>query len=103
MREAGDKLRGYEVAYFTASTDPVEKNTDFAKSLDLDYPILCDPTCETAKAYGVYIPDRNAAQRVTFYIGKDGKILHIDRAVKTDTHGADIAARLGSLGVEKKN
>jgi peroxiredoxin Q/BCP len=102
MREAGEKLRGYEVAYFTASTDPVEKNADFAKSLELDYPILSDPKGEVAKKYGVYNPDRDAAQRVTFYIGKDGKILHIDREVKTETHGADIAARLGSLGVEKK-
>jgi peroxiredoxin Q/BCP len=102
MREAGEKLRGYDVAYFTASTDPVEKNAEFAKSLDLDYPILSDPTGETAKKYGVYNADRNAAARVTFYIGDNGKILAIDRAVKTDTHGADIAAKLGSLGVEKK-
>lgn len=102
MREAGDKLRGYEVAYFTASTDPVEKNAEFGKSLDADYPILSDPTGEVSKKYGVYNADRNAANRVTFYIGKDGKILHIDRAVKTETHGQDIAAQLGSLGVEKK-
>ncbi len=102
MRQAGDKLRGYEVAYFTASTDPVEKNTDFAKSLELDYPILSDPSGEVAKKFGVYNADRNAAQRVTFYIGKDGKVLHIDRAVKTETHGGDIASRLGNLGVEKK-
>ncbi len=102
MRESGEKIRAYDVAYFTASTDPVEKNADFAKSLDLDYPILSDPTGEVAKKYGVYNADRNAAQRVTFYIGEDGKLLHIDRQVKTDTHGADIAARLGSLGVEKK-
>jgi thioredoxin-dependent peroxiredoxin len=102
MREAGEKLRGYEAAYFTASTDPVEKNADFAKSLDLDYPILSDPKGEVAKKYGVYNAERDAAARVTFYIGKDGKLLHIDRQVKTDTHGEDIAARLGSLGVEKK-
>lgn len=102
MREAGEKLRGYEVAYFTASTDPVEKNADFAKSLDLDYPILSDPKGEIAKKYGVYNAERDAAARVTFYIGKDSKILHIDREVKTDTHGQDIAARLGSLGIEKK-
>ncbi|MBW3600403.1 MAG: redoxin domain-containing protein, partial [Planctomycetes bacterium] len=81
---------------------PVGKNADFAKSLDLDYPILSDPTGEAAKKYGVYNADRNAAQRVTFYIGEDGKILAIDRAVKTDTHGADIATQLGKLGVEKR-
>jgi peroxiredoxin Q/BCP len=102
MRAAGEKIRGYEVAYFTASTDPVEKNADFAKSLDLDYPILSDPKGEVAKKFGVYNAERDAAARVTFYIGADGKVLHIDREVKTETHGEDIAARLGSLGVEKK-
>lgn len=102
MRASGEKLRAYDVAYFTASTDPVEKNAEFAKSLDLDYPILSDPTGEIATKYGVYNSERNAAQRVTFYIGEDGKLLHIDRAVKTESHGADIAEKLGSLGVEKK-
>lgn len=42
------------------------------------------------------------AKRWTFYIGKDGKILFIDKAVKVDTAGADIAAKLGELGVSKK-
>jgi peroxiredoxin Q/BCP len=42
------------------------------------------------------------ANRWTFYIGKDGKILHVDKSVKTDTAGADIAAKLGELGVAKK-
>jgi peroxiredoxin Q/BCP len=102
MREAGDKLRQYEVAYFAASTDPVEKNADFAKSLEVDYPILSDPTGEVSTKYGVYNAERKIANRVTFYIDKEGKIAHIDREVKTDTHGADIAARLGSLGVDKK-
>jgi peroxiredoxin Q/BCP len=102
MREAGDKLRQYEVAYFAASTDPVEQNAKFAKSLDVDYPILSDPTGEVSTKYGVYNAERKIANRVTFYIDKEGKIAHIDREVKTDTHGADIAARLGSLGVDKK-
>jgi thioredoxin-dependent peroxiredoxin len=39
------------------------------------------------------------ASRWTFYIGPDGKILHIDKAVKTASAGADIAAKLAELGV----
>ena len=55
-----------------------------------------------AKAYGVFNPERKAALRWTFYIGADGKILHIDKTVKTDSHGSDVAAKLGDLGVAKK-
>ncbi len=45
---------------------------------------------------------KNAAARKTFYIGKNGKILAIDSAVKTESHGKDIAEKLGALGVAKK-
>lgn len=107
MREFGKDLKAYDVAYFTASCDPVEGekgNAAFAKSLELDYPILCDPTKENAVAFGVSDGTKNAT-RWTFYIGKDGKILEIDKEVqkRTETHGKDIAAKLGELGVAKKS
>jgi len=101
MREEGAKLRKYEVAYFTASVDPIQLNTDFAKSLNLDYPILSDPNKEAAKAYGVLNPKRPFANRWTFYIGKNGKILHIDKQVKPTSHASDIATQLEKLGVAK--
>ena len=101
MRESGDLLRDYEVAYFTASVDDVEKNTEFAKSLDLDYPILSDPDKKVSAAFGC-LNDRGVTNRWTYYIGKDGKILHVDKAVKTENHGKDIAAKLAELGVAKK-
>jgi peroxiredoxin Q/BCP len=90
------------VAYFTASCDDAETNKKFAESLELDYPILSDPTREAAMAYGLVANDKGNAKRVTFYIGKDGKLLHIEKAVKAGSHGADIAAKLGELGVDKK-
>jgi len=102
MKENSASLKALDVAYFTASTDPVEKNADFAKSLDLDYPILSDPDGKVAKAYGILNDKGTAAARVTFYIGADGKLLHVDRSVKTDSHGADIAAKLKELGVGAK-
>ncbi|MEI7459936.1 MAG: redoxin domain-containing protein [Pirellula sp.] len=102
MRESGAQLREYQVAYFTASTDPVEKNADFAKSLNLDYPILCDPEGKNAKMFGVLKPDGKAANRVTIIIGKDGKILAIDDMVKTETHGKDLSEQLAKLGVAKR-
>lgn len=101
MKEDGEKIRNYNVAYFTASVDDPETNRKFAESLELDYPILSDPAKETARSYGV-LNDRGMANRWTFYIGKDGKILHVDRGVKAAQHGSDIAARLEQLGVEEK-
>ncbi|HEX3657280.1 MAG TPA: peroxiredoxin [Pirellulales bacterium] len=101
MRADGDALRKFDVAYFTASCDTPDKNKAFAESLELDYPILSDPTHDNATAFGVLGPKGNA-QRWTFYIDKDGKIAEIDKKVKTETHGQDIAGKLKELGVAQK-
>ena len=84
------------------STDTPQKNKDFAASLGVDYPILADPDQKAAEAYGVLMPLVGLAKRWTFYIGKDGKILAIDKDVKTETAGADVAAKLGALGIATK-
>ena len=93
-------MRQFEVAYFTASCDDPETNTKFAKSLDLDYPILSDPERKVAQAYGVVSEGRRNPRRWTFYIGSEGKILHIEKKVKAGSHGQDIVAKLKELGVE---
>jgi peroxiredoxin Q/BCP len=90
------------VVYFTASCDTAEVNKKFAESLGLDYPILSDPARATAKAYGVVQGDAKNASRHTFYIGKDGKILFVDRKVSAASHGDDVAKKLKELGVEAK-
>ena len=95
-------LRKFAAAYFTASVDPAEKNHKFAESVAADYPILSDPGGEVARAYGVTSAVRPVAQRWTFYIGVDGKILFIDKAVQTASHAADVAAKLKELGVAEK-
>ncbi len=102
FKEKGDALKQYDVAYFTASTDTVEKNTEFAKSLEVDYPILSDPDASTAIAYGIATAEKKTAARVTFIIDKEGKIAYIDKAVKTGSHATDVAQKLGELKVAKK-
>jgi peroxiredoxin Q/BCP len=101
LAEQGDEIRKYDVAYFTASVDEPEKNKEFAESLKLDYPILSDPSKETAKAFGV-LNERGMANRWTYYIDKNGKIAAVDQKVNTENHGKDIAARLKELNVATK-
>ncbi len=119
LAEHGDMIRAYNVTYFMASVDPLDKNVEFAKATSVnlggrmgvvekkeaDFPILSDPTKETAKAYGVLNEQAGIANRWTFYIGKDGKIQAIDKDVSkhVQTSAEDMAAKLGELGVAKKN
>ncbi len=95
-------MGAYNVAYFTASCDTVVLNKKFAKSMDLNYPILSDPDRKVATAYGVIHDSREYPERWTFYIGPEGKILAIDKIVKTASHGEEIVAKLKELGVKKK-
>jgi peroxiredoxin Q/BCP len=97
LREHSTALKELKAAYFTASTDEVAKNTEFAKSLDLDYPILSDPEKEVAKAYGVVHEGRAVAERWTFYIDKEGVIKAIDKTIKTAQAGPDVAAKIKDL------
>ena len=110
LAENGDKIKMYDVSYFMASVDPLEKNMEFAKATtvklgdtevskkEADFPLLSDPTKETAKAYGV-LNERGTASRWTFYIDKTGKISYIEKTVKPDTSAEDMIAKLSELKV----
>ena len=102
LLKRGEQLRTFRAAVFAASCDPLEKNKEFAKSLGLDFPLLSDSDGSVAKKYGNYVPQHKAAKRWTVIVGKDGKILHIDKQVKVGDHGADVAAKLKELGVEAR-
>ena len=84
------------------SLDSAEKNAEFAKSLEAKHVLLSDPSGETAEAYGVAGVGGLYAKRWTFYIGEDGSIRAIDKNVKTETAGADIARKLEELGYPKR-
>ena len=110
LAENGDKIKMYDVSYFMASVDPIEKNKEFAKATtvklgdtevskkEADFPLLSDPTKDTAKAYGV-LNERGTASRWTFYIDKTGKISYIEKTVKPETSAEDMITKLAELKV----
>ena len=120
LADNGDKIRKFDVVYFMASVDPIEDNIKFAKATSVtlpgrngaadtvvekkeaDFPILSDPTMETAKAYGVITGQRTTASRWTFYIDKAGKIAAIDTAIKPATSAEDMIAKLEEIKVPVK-
>lgn len=83
------------------SVDNLEDNTKFSQMHEADYPILSDVTKAVANAYGVLNPG-GLARRWTFYIGADGKILHIDKTVAPATSGPDMVKKLGELNIPKR-
>jgi peroxiredoxin Q/BCP len=98
LAEKGHLIRQLGAMYFMASVDPASDNAGFAAKEHADFPILSDPSKKTAEAYGV-LNERGTATRWTFYIDTEGRIAHIDKAVKPATSAEDIALKLTELGV----
>jgi peroxiredoxin Q/BCP len=113
FRDSGAAIKAYDVAYFMASVDTPEKNAEFAKQEEANFPMLSDPDKKVATAYGVLSP-RGVANRWTFYIAPDGTIQYIDKTVNQQlgelTNGCTVdcgpgpklAAKLAELKVRKK-
>jgi peroxiredoxin Q/BCP len=101
LRDSADAIGAYDVVYFMASVDTPEDNLTFATNNEANFPLLSDPTKATAQAYGV-LSERGMANRWTFYIGPDGRILQIDRAVNPNSAGDDLIAQLAALQVARK-
>jgi peroxiredoxin Q/BCP len=83
-----------------ASTDSEADNRGFAEKNEASFPILSDPSKETARAYGV-LSGMGFARRWTFYIDAEGIIRKIDRDVDPRTAGADLVANLEALDVPR--
>ena len=116
LAENGDRIRKFDVAYFMASTDPLEDNIRFAKATSVmlqgrggestvvekkeaDFPMLSDPDKTVATRYGVLNAERGFANRWTFYIDKNGRIASIDKAVRPATSAEDMLAKLTDIKV----
>jgi peroxiredoxin Q/BCP len=101
LAEHGDLIRKYRAQYFMISVDAPEQNMKFAEAQHADFPLLSDPSKVTASAYGV-LGMLRVASRWTFYIGPDGLISAIDKAVRPATSAEDMAAKLGELHTAMK-
>ena len=101
LAEKGHLIKQYDVTYFMASVDNLEKNSAFADSIEADFPLLSDPSKKVAKAYDV-LAFYGFPKRHTIYIGKEGKILMVDRSINPGTSAEDMVTNLQRLGVAKR-
>jgi peroxiredoxin Q/BCP len=98
LAEHGDMIKKYKAQYFMISVDPLDQNMKFAEAEHADFPLLSDPSKDTARAYGV-LGMLGMASRWTFYIGTDGRVAAIDKSVHPSTSAQDMASKLGELHV----
>jgi peroxiredoxin len=56
------------------SSDEPQTAERFRESLDLPFPLVGDPKGRILEAWGVRVPLVGMARRVTFVVGRDGRI-----------------------------
>ena len=87
------KFEANETKVFGISTDNTPSQKEFAAKNNVQVPILSDfAKREVSKAYGVLIESAGVANRSTFVIDKEGKIVYIEQGNSAiDPTGAETA------------
>lgn len=83
-------LKKDNVEVIGVSFDSPESHQKFISKYHLNFPLLADTDGKIADAYGVRMTGREMARRVSFLIGKDGKIIHVTDTMNAETHLAEM-------------
>lgn len=101
-----DAYKDFEIAgiqVFGISKDSPESHKKFADKYDLPFTLLSDPKREVIEKYGATkkIFGSLGTKRISYLIGKDGKILKVYPKVDPTTHGGQILKDVYDLFLEK--
>ena len=90
------KKQGVEV--IGVSVDSGESHQKFIAKYDLNFPLIADTDGAIAGTYGVRMPDKAMARRVSFLIGLDGKVVHVTDSPNADVHLAEMKEAARKIG-----
>jgi len=97
FRDRMDELKKDGVQVLGVSFDSVESHRQFSSKHNLSFPLLVDSDGKIADSYGARMPGKNMARRVSFLIGKDGKIAHVTDTPNAETHLSEMQEAVGKL------
>lgn len=96
LRDRMGDLEKDGVAVVGVSRDDAESHKRFRAKYQLNFPLLVDLDGKLTEAFAVPMEGKPMSRRVSFLIGKDGKILHVtdnrDAQIHLDEMKAAIAA-----------
>ncbi|MCP4911743.1 MAG: thioredoxin-dependent thiol peroxidase [Oligoflexia bacterium] len=96
IRDTKKKFSSNKIVVLGVSPDSPERLTKFRERDGLNFDLLSDPENKLCEKYGVWGlkkfmgKEYMGVNRMTFIIGKDGKLKHIMEKVKTKTHHEDV-------------
>jgi peroxiredoxin Q/BCP len=97
FRDAFDKYEAARVAIFAVSRDSTASHRSFRDHHKLPFAMAADESGRVQQSYGV--PSRfGMASRVTFLVGRDGKIARVYPEVNPALHADEVLAAVKQLG-----
>lgn len=96
LRDRMGDLKTQGVEVIGVSMDTSESHRKFIEKYSLNFNLLADADGKITEKYGAKMTGRNLSRRISFLIGKDGKIIHI-----TDNPSADKHLEEMKLAIEK--
>ena len=100
LRDRMGDLKKDNVEVVGVSFDTAERHRQFIEKYTLNFALLADTDGKIAVAYGVRVPGKKVARRVSFLIGSDGKIAHVTDSPQADVHLNEMTEAVAKL---KKN
>src|SRR6267154_1812538 len=86
FRDRIEDLKKEKVDVIGVSFDSAESHQNFISKYSLNFPLLADTDGKIAEAYGTKMSGKNMLRRVSFWIGMDGKIVHVTDVPQAETH-----------------
>jgi peroxiredoxin Q/BCP len=97
FRDRMTDLQTNNVQVVGVSFDAVDTHKRFIEKYNLTFPLIADTNGVITEAYGVKMPIMDLDKRVSFLIGKDGKILHVTDAMNPQVHFNEMQAAIAAL------
>lgn len=86
LRDRMGDLQKDNVQVLGVSFDNAESHEQFISKFNLNFPLLVDTDGKIADTYGARIPNKKMDKRISFLIGKDGKVAHVTDSPSADVH-----------------
>ena len=99
LRDAYPALKQSGTKVIAVSTDDAAQVKAFAAQLGLPFPVLSDGNRQIALAFGAVQNATEAPSRISVLLDKAGIVRWIDADVAVKSHGADVLAKIGELGL----
>jgi len=100
FRDRMGELQTNNVEVVGVSFDSSDSHQKFIAKYNLNFPLIADTDGRIADVYGVQMPGKEMAKRVSFLIGLDGKIAHVTNAGNPQAHFDEMKDAIAGL---KKN